>query len=182
MVQRIGSDGIYDSRLSNGPIESLNRKAKDLKRSGRGYRNIGHLRNRFLFSTRYDPTLNGKEDKPVIYDTTPFQVENSRGFAVLQTRFVHPVSCLEKDKTATTIEISTAAAVFTNTFCPISLKRAQLLAYAVPLTFMLAAPQNCPSFETLKFKLYLGFQPLRSPPQKLWETFKKIGYPPLSSV
>ncbi|MCR4804259.1 MAG: transposase [Clostridia bacterium] len=67
MVQRIGPDGIYDSRLSNGPIESLNRKAKDLKRSGRGYRNFAHLRNRFLFSTRFDPALNGKEDKPVIY-------------------------------------------------------------------------------------------------------------------
>lgn len=63
----IGPDGIYDSRLSNGPIESLNRKAKDLKRSGRGYRNFAHLRNRFLFSTRFDPALNGKEDKPVIY-------------------------------------------------------------------------------------------------------------------
>jgi len=70
MVQRIGPDGIYDSRLSNGPIESLNRKAKDLKRSGRGYRNFSHLRNRFLFSTRYDPVLNGKERKPVIYDTS----------------------------------------------------------------------------------------------------------------
>lgn len=70
MVKRIGPDGIYDSRLSNGPIESLNRKAKDLKRSGRGYRNFSHLRNRFLFSTRYDPVLNGKERKPVIYDTS----------------------------------------------------------------------------------------------------------------
>ena len=62
MVERIGPDGIYDSRLSNGPIESLNRKAKDLKRSGRGYRNFNHLRNRFLFSTRISPALNGKDD------------------------------------------------------------------------------------------------------------------------
>ena len=69
MVQRIGPDGIYDSRLSNGPIESLNRKAKDLKRSGRGYRNFAHLRNRFLFSTRYDTPLNGKEDKFVPCNT-----------------------------------------------------------------------------------------------------------------
>jgi hypothetical protein len=38
----------------------------------------------------------------------------------LPTRFVHPVSCLKQDKTAATIEISTVAAVFTNTFCPIS--------------------------------------------------------------
>lgn len=62
MVERIGPNGIYDSRLSNGPIESLNRKAKDLKRSGRGYRNFNHLRNRFLFSTRISPALNGKND------------------------------------------------------------------------------------------------------------------------
>ncbi|MBQ3612360.1 MAG: transposase [Firmicutes bacterium] len=44
-----------------GPIEALNRKAKDLKRSGRGYRNFDHLRNRFLFSTRIDPALDGRE-------------------------------------------------------------------------------------------------------------------------
>ncbi len=69
IVQRIGPDGIYDSRLSNWPIESLNRKAKDLKRGGRGYRNFNHLRNRFLFSTRFDPVLNGKDDKPLTYET-----------------------------------------------------------------------------------------------------------------
>lgn len=69
MVERIGPNGIYDSRLSNGPIESLNRKAKDLKRSGRGYRNFEHLRNRFLFSTRLAPVLNGKVEQELpIYD------------------------------------------------------------------------------------------------------------------
>lgn len=48
MVERLGPDDIYNSRLSNGPIESLNGKAKDLKRLGRGFRNFEHMRNRFL--------------------------------------------------------------------------------------------------------------------------------------
>lgn len=48
------------SRLSNGPMEALNRKAKDLKRISRGFRNFSHLRNRFLFATRTDPALNGR--------------------------------------------------------------------------------------------------------------------------
>ena len=61
MVERIGDGSVYESRLSNGPIEALNRKAKDLKRSGRGYRNFDHLRNRFLFSTRINPALDGRE-------------------------------------------------------------------------------------------------------------------------
>lgn len=34
MVEKIGNEKIYDTRLSNGPIESLNRKIKDLKRLG----------------------------------------------------------------------------------------------------------------------------------------------------
>lgn len=59
---RIGPGGIYDSRLSNGPMESLNRKVKDLKRLGRGYRNFSHFRNRFLFSARNNPAINGNPD------------------------------------------------------------------------------------------------------------------------
>ena len=62
MVERYGAGGIYDSRLSNGPIESLNRKVKDLKRLGRGFRNFEHFRNRFLYATRNNPALNGAED------------------------------------------------------------------------------------------------------------------------
>lgn len=50
--EKIGSDGVYTARLSNGPIESLNRKAKDMKRNARGFTNFEHLRNRFLFATR----------------------------------------------------------------------------------------------------------------------------------
>ena len=55
MVEKYGSGRIYDSRLCNGPIESLNRKVKDLKRMGRGYRSFEHFRNRFLYSTRNNP-------------------------------------------------------------------------------------------------------------------------------
>ena len=68
MVEKYGNGKIYDSRLSNGPIESLNRKIKDLKRLGRGFRNFEHFRNRFLFATRNNPLINGSVDsKPVIY-------------------------------------------------------------------------------------------------------------------
>lgn len=68
MVQKIGNGKIYDSRLSNGPIESLNRKVKDLKRIGRGFRNFEHFRNRFLYATRSAPVLNGITDyNPVTY-------------------------------------------------------------------------------------------------------------------
>ena len=68
MVERHGSGNIYNSRLSNGPIESLNRKIKDLKRLGRGYRNFEHLRARFLYATRNNPVLNGSSGfNPVQY-------------------------------------------------------------------------------------------------------------------
>jgi len=52
VMERFCSDGTHISRLSNGPMESLNRIPKDLKRNARGYRNFEHLRNRFLFSER----------------------------------------------------------------------------------------------------------------------------------
>lgn len=68
MVEKIGNGKIYDARLSNGPIESLNRKVKDLKRIGHGFRNFEHFRNRFLYATRSSPVLNGISDhNPVTY-------------------------------------------------------------------------------------------------------------------
>ena len=68
MVEKHGYGKVNDSRLSNGPIESLNRKVKDLKRSGRGFRNFEHFRNRFLYATREAPVLNGVTDySPVLY-------------------------------------------------------------------------------------------------------------------
>lgn len=60
MVERMGAEGEYMSRLSNGPIESMNRKIKDLKRQSRGYRNFDHIRNRFLFACRNEPPLDGR--------------------------------------------------------------------------------------------------------------------------
>lgn len=68
MVEKIGNGKIYDARLSNGSIESINRKVKDLKRGGRGFRNFEHFRNRFLFTTRQAPVLNrGTDYNPVTY-------------------------------------------------------------------------------------------------------------------
>lgn len=49
--------GKYMARLSNGPIESLNRIPKDMKRNARGYRNFEHIRQRFLFSQRSDAPI-----------------------------------------------------------------------------------------------------------------------------
>ena len=68
MVEKHGFGKVYNSRLSNGPIESINRKVKDLKRSGRGFRNFEHFRNRFLYAARQAPILNGTPDSnPVLY-------------------------------------------------------------------------------------------------------------------
>ena len=67
MVEKHGDGEVYKSRLSNGPIESINRKAKDLQRLGRGFRNFEHYRNRFLYATRDNPVLVGSSDcNPVI--------------------------------------------------------------------------------------------------------------------
>lgn len=61
MMTKIVSGDKHNSRLSNGPMESLNRKAKDLKRLCRGFSNFEHLRNRFLFAARTNPALDGKD-------------------------------------------------------------------------------------------------------------------------
>lgn len=52
LVKQNGMEESYQRRLSNGPIEALNRIPKDMKRIGRGYLNFEHIRNRFLFSQR----------------------------------------------------------------------------------------------------------------------------------
>ena len=68
IVEKHGFGRIYNSRLSNGPIESINRKVKDLKRLGRGFRNFEHFRNRFLYAARKAPVLNGVSDyQPIMY-------------------------------------------------------------------------------------------------------------------
>lgn len=57
VIERCCADGTHISRLSNGPMESINRIAKDLKRNARGFRNFEHLRNRFLFSMRKNAAM-----------------------------------------------------------------------------------------------------------------------------
>lgn len=59
MIEKIESNGTCEVRMSNGPIESINRKAKDLKRLSRGFKNFDHFRNRFLYATRSEPTHDG---------------------------------------------------------------------------------------------------------------------------
>jgi len=59
MTKRIGPKGSFMSRLSNGPIESFNRKIKDIKRISRGFRNFNHLRNRILYATRSNLVIDG---------------------------------------------------------------------------------------------------------------------------
>ena len=59
MIEKNGPGGLYDCRLSNDPIESTNRKIRDLKRLGRGFRNFEHLRNRFLYAARNNPVFYG---------------------------------------------------------------------------------------------------------------------------
>ena len=52
VMKRFCADGTHISRLSNGPIEGMNRIVADMDRNCRGFRNFEHLRNRFLFSAR----------------------------------------------------------------------------------------------------------------------------------
>ena len=47
----------FYSRLSNGPMESFNRKPKDLKRNSRGFSDFDYTRNRILWSTRINPPI-----------------------------------------------------------------------------------------------------------------------------
>lgn len=49
----------YYSRLSNGPMESFNRKPKDFKRNSRGFFNFDYTRNRILWATRENPPYLG---------------------------------------------------------------------------------------------------------------------------
>lgn len=65
MVEKASSKN-DESRLSNGPIESLNRKIKDLKRLGRGFRNFEHFRNRFLYAARKNPELNCTSERTTV--------------------------------------------------------------------------------------------------------------------
>lgn len=60
-------------RMSNGPIEGMNRFVKDMKRNARGFRNYYHLRKRFLFSRRSPknaPILGTPKTKAEIHNST----------------------------------------------------------------------------------------------------------------
>lgn len=55
----IAEEEEYYARLSNGPMESFNRKPKDYKRNTRGFSNFDYTRNRILWSTRKNPAILG---------------------------------------------------------------------------------------------------------------------------
>ena len=56
MLEKHSGDKV---RLSNGPIEGLNRITKDMKRIARGFRNFEYIRQRFLFATRENAQILG---------------------------------------------------------------------------------------------------------------------------
>nr|WP_273170606.1 transposase [Dubosiella newyorkensis] len=60
-VSRKGSKDLetYYARLSNGPMESFNRKPKDYKRNARGTSNFDYTRNRILWAERKNPPILG---------------------------------------------------------------------------------------------------------------------------
>lgn len=65
MIKHIDRKGnTFEARLSNGPMESLNRVPKDMKRHGRGYESFEHIRNRFLYATRKDAPISASPRTP----------------------------------------------------------------------------------------------------------------------
>lgn len=71
MVERVCDGVTAPKRLSNGPMESLNRIPKDMKRHARGYSNFEHIRNRFLFAMRKNAPILAvpKSKKEVCFKT-----------------------------------------------------------------------------------------------------------------
>ncbi len=68
MVEKIGNGKIYDARLSNGPIESINRKVKNLKRLAEASATLSTFATIFFLKIRQTPVLNGITDyNPVAY-------------------------------------------------------------------------------------------------------------------
>ena len=58
VVKKLDDSGeLIIRRISNGPIESFNRKPKDLKRSSRGFTNFDYTRNRILWANRDDAAI-----------------------------------------------------------------------------------------------------------------------------
>lgn len=83
VIERMCDDGSHLSRLSNGPMESLNRITKDMRRNARGFRNFEHLRNRFLFAERKNAQMLSTPLSPEKYQVKtgitrgPYKKKNS---------------------------------------------------------------------------------------------------------
>lgn len=58
-------ENAFKYTLSNGPIEGINNKIKNIKRSGYGYRNFNNLKSRILIS--FTLTTDNLEDKPLFF-------------------------------------------------------------------------------------------------------------------
>lgn len=76
MIERTCRSDTRLRRLSNGPMESLNRIPKDMKRHARGYGNFEHIRNRFLFSQRKNAAILAV---PKPWKDVCFRTDNTRG-------------------------------------------------------------------------------------------------------
>ena len=76
MIERTCRSDTRLRRLSNGPMESLNRIPKDMKRHVRGYGNFEHIRNRFLFSQRKNAAILAV---PKPWKDVCFRTDNTRG-------------------------------------------------------------------------------------------------------
>ena len=77
VLPRIDNNGnYYESRSSNGPIESLNRIPKDMKRNSRGFQNFEHLKNRLFFATRKNAPISAH---PKSLKEVKFNTDKKRG-------------------------------------------------------------------------------------------------------
>lgn len=68
--------------LSNGPIEGINNKIKNIKRSGYGYRSFVHLKNRILIS--FNLLSADREPKPLFY--TKIQAKKPKQSITIQLK------------------------------------------------------------------------------------------------
>ena len=57
MVEKMGNGKIYNSRLSNGPIESVNARIDVIKLNGNGYRNFERFKLRVLYSLNENSSI-----------------------------------------------------------------------------------------------------------------------------
>ena len=81
MIERTCQSDTRLRRLSNGPMESLKRIPKDMKRHARGYGNFEHIRNHFLFSQRKNAAILAvpKPWKDVCFRRGPYKKHAVKG-------------------------------------------------------------------------------------------------------